>query len=340
MLKRLNLLLAALLLAVSVVGALPPSLAAAAPKPLTTTDPKDPAAGAAKGLFSDEQLAAGASKPPTPTPADKPTVGKHGTKGMPSLSAKHTQSSDVATLLAGTYYWYNSGSQNFTSGTLPTGVYANYTVSKPIMAAGDYHSLAEIAVIKTVNGQRQIVEVGWSVDPALYGDSNPHLFGFYWVNGVPQCYNGCGFVDYAANTTNLGATLTPGPNTVGKKFGIQFDTASNAWWLSYDNQWLGYYPSTLWTGASPAVNGFTNADNLQLFGEVAAASNVSTCTDMGNALHGTNTAAATIGSTTYVGLPTSSVNLTVFEQTPVGSYPGYTEAALSARTLRYGGPGC
>lgn len=229
-------------------------------------------------------------------------------------------------------YWYNVGSQGF-SGTLPEGAFANLTIAKPTLDAGDYHSLAEIATIKTIGGQRQIVEVGWNVDPVVNGDSNPHLFVYHWVNGAPSCYNGCGFVDYAPNPINAGATLSL---ATSKKFGIQY--FSGNWWIAYDTDWVGYFPGSLWTSAG--VSGYTNADNVQLFGEVASSSNVSTCSDMGNALHGTDPAAALIASTTLINYPTTSVNLTVFESTPVGPYAGYTENALSARSFRYGGPGC
>ena len=69
------------------------------------------------------------------------------------------------------------------------------------MATGDFHSLAELAVLSS-DGQ-QIVEVGWTVDRGLNGDDDPHLFVFHWVDGVGTCYNGCGFVPIT-DGSNLG----------------------------------------------------------------------------------------------------------------------------------------
>ena len=66
------------------------------------------------------------------------------------------------------------------------------TQHQPYLGVNDYHTLAEISVESA--DLRQIVEVGWTVDRGVNGDSLPHLFVFHWVNGAPTCYYGCGFV--------------------------------------------------------------------------------------------------------------------------------------------------
>ncbi|SFF30388.1 protein of unknown function [Actinoplanes philippinensis] len=211
-------------------------------------------------------------------------------------------------------FHYNVGSQ----AAVTDGAYANFSINKPSLALTDFHTLAELAV-QSSNGN-QIVEVGWTVDRLVNGDSDPHLFVYHWVNGVPTCYNGCGFVQYSANISP-GDTL---PENATKRLGIQY--YSGAWWIAYDTEWVGYFPGTLWSG------NFTQSGMIQAFGEVAGIS-LLPCTDMGNGLNGaTNSSAARIGSVSYINGP--AVDLYVRSTSP-----HYDVAKLSGRTFRYGGDG-
>jgi hypothetical protein len=226
-------------------------------------------------------------------------------------------------------YFYNVGLQTFAAAPYPTGNYTSFTIPNPTIAAGDFHSLAEISIEITEGGQRQIVEVGWR---KAAGDV-VRLFVGHWVNGVFAGYN-AGFTDYAPNSVDAGDALTVGAT---RKFGLVYSGSS--WWVWEGTtggvgDWVGYFPGTNWTGAAPAVTGFNKSTKTQVFGEVAAG-NTPTCTDMGDGTHGSATAGALIGSYTNVGGPASSI--TVFE-TP--AYAGYTEYARSSRTFAYGGPGC
>ena len=233
-------------------------------------------------------------------------------------------------------FWYNEGAQ--THATPVTGAYANLTPINPATASGD-HSLVEIAVSKTGNSG-QIVEVGINRDFNLYGDNNPHLFVFSWVNGVGKGYNaaaGSGWVDYAANPINVGANLSSYLGGANKKFGIQYSNA--AWWISFDNQWIGNYPGTNWTGASPSVT-FADSTYVQFFGEVASTSSAP-CTDMGNGTLGTTTPtptppAARVTSTQYTPTPNYG-NLTY------GNFPSvpsqYAVHSIAVGSFDYGGPG-
>ena len=198
------------------------------------------------------------------------------------------------------------------------GVAASLTVAKPTVAAADWHSLAEIAV-QSADGQ-QVVEVGWTVDRKTNGDEDTHLFVYHWIDGKPTCYNGCGFVPYSGATVAPGATLAA---DVTKPFGIQYSGGS--WWIAYDSEWIGSFPASLWGGT------FTKGGLVQVFGEVAASS-TKPCTQMGNGKTPDNTAAARIGSVTYVNGPT--VQLAVSATSDV-----YTTSQLTDRTFRYGGPG-
>ncbi|SDT72058.1 neprosin family prolyl endopeptidase [Actinoplanes derwentensis] len=211
------------------------------------------------------------------------------------------------------FFHYNVGAQP----AVTEGVYANMTIAKPTLDKADYHTLAELAVQSA--DTLQVVEVGWTVDRTVNGDDDPHLFVFHWVDGKPTCYNGCGFVQYSANI-RPGDTL---PQDTVKKVGLQY--SGGAWWVAYDSEWVGYYPDKLWS------SGFAKTGNIQIFGEVAAAS-LKPCTQMGNGLTPEDTTAARFSSVTYLNGPT--VDLAVRSTTEA-----YAASKLTARTFRYGGPG-
>jgi hypothetical protein len=261
---------------------------------------------------------------------------------------------------AATTYWYAGGQQAF-AGTLPTGIIANVGVYKPTLdqtAPGvEAHTLEELEVEKTIGGVRQIVEVGWSVEPAVFGDTNSHLWTGVWAGGTFCGYNttvNCTasnqFVQ--CNTTSCGAgnpdvwdaadTLTVG---TAMRLGIQYQaTGTTGWWIiayltTGASEWLGYFPDSVWTGAG--INGFTAADHIQAFAEVANTSLPLGCTDDGDGTLPTTTTGAVIGSVTAVGLASSLVDIdsgvTVTDATKynlVAPAPG-----ANVRTIRVGGPG-
>ncbi|UQU64532.1 neprosin family prolyl endopeptidase [Couchioplanes caeruleus] len=197
------------------------------------------------------------------------------------------------------------------------GSWANLSIAKPYLARGDFHTLTEIAV-QSADG-RQIVEVGWTVDRAVNGDDDPHLFVYYWKDRVPSCYNACGFTMYSS-TVKPGDTLPVGTS---KRFGIQhFD---GVWWIAYDSEWIGYFPDRLWNGT------YTRAGLTQWFGEVASATD-QPCTDMGNSLPAGDLSAARIGSISMTNgpVPFPAVRTTS---------PYYSVQSMTDRTFRFGGSG-
>ncbi|GIE81127.1 hypothetical protein Aph02nite_70770 [Actinoplanes philippinensis] len=228
----------------------------------------------------------------------------------PGINAKAAANAEVN-------FHYNVASQD----AVTQGTYANLTIHKPTLAKNDFHTLAELAVVSSKDKIDQVVEVGWTVDRVVNGDDDPHLFVYSWVDGVPQCYNGCGYEQYSKNI-RPGDTL---PLDTTKRFGIEFH--DNAWWIAYDSEWVGYFPLKHWT-----VD-FSKTTLVKVFGEVAA-DNGEPCTQMGNGTTGTteNTTAARIGSISLIGTATA-VEPTFYT---VGS-PSYKLTRLSARTFRYGG---
>jgi hypothetical protein len=301
---------------------------------------------------------------PTPTPtgtryATPPTnpTGKAVKGGVHALKG-NPRSTGVSTLASGgPWFDYNKGSQGFT-GTLATGISAGIRPQNPYLdTSKDYHSLAEIDVEKTIGGNRNIVELGWTKDPTVCaGKTNTLcLFVFWWKNGVAQCYNGCGWVDYVPTppTVNIDAgDAIPAADINSNPSKVFYITHFNsAWWASYDGKWLGWYPDTLWTASNaygPAVAGFTDADFSQAWGEVAvgetsAGSGVKSpsCSDMGTGTQGSTGAlpAGFIGNLAFDNIPLASVNASVSSVATGTLNPYFTVFKASGRTFYYGGTG-
>jgi hypothetical protein len=232
----------------------------------------------------------------------------------------------------GTCYFYGGGKQTVAT----DGASTQATVEKPTCTSTYcYHSLFEMA-LETTNGQ-QVVEWGWNVDFSVNGDYNPHLFSFYWVNGVPAAggYN-ANFVPAVGSTCPAGmdinADVTAGSATT-RLFGVQY--LSGAWWMSYKGNYCGALPGSLWT--SPT---FTQAGLVQLFGEVAANDTAPTGVGMGSDVLGSTTTGAksysyTLGNTVPTGVTPS---LGIFNNPSVPThYNAIFIAPTVSRSFRYGG---
>jgi len=245
---------------------------------------------------------------------------------------------NVAPAQATLNYHYAGGRQ---TGIVADGLQANLSVHAPVVASGDFHSLAELSVQTT--DALNTVEVGWTVDRTGVNGAdltNPHLFAGAWRAGTFLGYNAAGgFVDYVASALNAGDSLT---SWVGleKRFGIQYSGGN--WWVNASDlattQWIGYFPGTIWSGSGIT---FTKSNINSGFGEVAA--NVAApTTDMGSgvlAAVGPPAAGAVVGSYSLIN-PTPAGTLPVLTTFLNPSNPTkYNVAKLSDRTIRYGGPG-
>jgi len=308
-------------------------------------------------------VAAGGRVGPTPPVAgakDRPVKGGvYAPKGYPGSTG------GVSTLATGgPWFQYGKGSQGGFgtpgTGVLPTGLQARLHLDNPYLdTAKDYHSLAEVEIEKTINtsgtGQRNIVEVGATKDPVVCaGKTNTYcLFVFWWKDGVKQCYNGCGFVDYVPTppTVNIdaGDAVPTADIGTGKIFYITH--FNSQWWVSYNGLWIGYYPDTLWSTSNtygPAVAGFNELDFGQAFAEVAGGETSSgsgvehkSCTDMMNGQDGSLGAvpAVQIASAAFDNLALASVNLSVSTVATGTLNPYYSVTKVTGRTFYVGGPG-
>lgn len=296
------------------------------------------------GLITSPALAVSAANtPPGPSKGDKATVGVHAAKGVAGVK-KPGGVASFTTCPAGGCFTYVGGAQSATS----IGAQGNFMVGNPTLGTGDAHSLAELAVQRQDGGGvDQNVEVGWTKDPAVCSAtaSKLCLFVFSWKNGVANCYNGCGWVDYAPNTTwDAGSQLTAGDVM---QFKVQYDAANGgAWWIwvgklvsgSYVGDWLGYFPLTVWSGVTPT---FTTSNKQQYFWELSNTVKWESCGDMGNGAQGSGGALAVprpayIASATLVG---GSVPASLSYYRLPSAVAEWTHNTPSDRTQYGGGPG-
>ncbi len=207
------------------------------------------------------------------------------------------------------------------------GGWANFSEHQPYVDPADDHSLAEIAA-QSSDGQ-QIVENGWTVSRSLNGDDSPHLFVFSWVNLVPNCYNGCGYIQYSPSVYPGMTVANDGSQHF---FGIEYYQGN--WWLNYDGEWFGYFPESIWNNSGVTFN---QVGLTQWFGEVSA--NGGSYTQMGNGIFGSLNGSASINNTSllldpYTSVPASwNLNLT---DASCFDYNLLTPGS----TFTYGGPGC
>jgi hypothetical protein len=263
------------------------------------------AAAPVKPAASPVSLGTPPSVDPSAATTSAPTADKYARKGKPPTPGQITPL--AATFFYGTSYQAASAD----------GMYAYMSVAKPFLSGADFHTLAELAAESS--DARQIIEVGWTVDKALYGDVNPRLFVFHWVDGVPICYNGCGFVQYSS-------TVRPGGQLgIGEHF-FAIQHFQGNWWIQLNSEWVGYFPDSLWGGR------YTRTGLSQWFGEVAAGSGAP-CTDMGNGLFASSASAASINTMGFYNGP--AVSKSTYNSN--SSY--YSALSTSSTSMRYGGSG-
>lgn len=191
-----------------------------------------------------------------------------------------------------------------------------------IATASGTHSLFEIAVQGGV-GNGNIVEIGWIRN---VGDASPRLFIFHWEGWVPGCYNGCGWVQWNPSIVP-GMVVNPGSESY-----MGWVYYEGNWWAWYANQWVGYFPATLWDGD------YVSASLVQWFGEVYE-SDPTPESDMGDGRLAADAAAArfwypcTVDAAAWV----CWINSTPSLNAP--SIPWYTIQNAGGSAHRYGGPG-
>jgi hypothetical protein len=197
------------------------------------------------------------------------------------------------------------------------------------------HSLNELSVQGPPPNTNNILEIGWLVSTDMNPDSDPHIFVFYWVNGIGQGYNGGAWQQFSSK-------YYPGQNISLLKdhdvyTGYVFYQGN--WWAWFDNEWLGYYPGTAWK------NAFSKSSLIQGFGEVATAwtvaPTVSPKIQMGDGLFPNEPTAAHMLD--LCGIDTQQWKCSVIEtgnqELDITDSNLYSIAPINVETTRYGGPG-
>jgi hypothetical protein len=277
------------------------------------------------------QAPAQAAGPSVPTLSSTHPAGTHALKGYRGA----TIGMHALTTCASPCYYYAGFKQTVAF----DGVSVNASKETPAIDVKAYHSLWELAAFNSTG--QTLVEVGWTRDTTVCASGvSVCLFVFYWKNGAPQCYNGCG----ALNATTcapycMGASLDGIANGTLKGWALQHivdGSGNGAWWAAFDGAWRFAVPDTAF-----GAYAFARASSFQSFGEVAA-SDDTTCADMANGV--TPTGPPTLlggrdGALTFLN-GSASPNATTFAPTPT-RYNSVIANTTSppVTSIRYGGTG-
>lgn len=242
-------------------------------------------------------------------------VARHAAKGLPPDPAR------AAAAATDPHYLYVA--TRMVTGIYSGGAGATITQGDPALGVGDAHTLAEIWVASA--DRQHIVELGWTIDPAVNGDVQPRLFVFHWIDGNGTCYNGCGWVQVSPHKA-------PGMRVIaGEAHRYEIKVINTDWWLFYDGEALGYFPQAEWGGR------FKRSAQAQWFGEVAAAV-AQPCTQMGNGKNGMEPGAAEF-SDIHVFAQDGTPMPAAIEVGAVTDPALYNGGGLSPTGFRFGGPG-
>lgn len=291
-------------------------------------------------------------------PVPGKALGGRVTKGLPTEPGVSTSgttakaSGDVSTLATcpPTCYFYNSGQQGNAASTGKSGAWATLKVGGhqgALHYADDHHTLGEVAVTQD-GSHKNVVEIGWTVDPAVNGTYKPTLFVFSWINAVGGVYNGGTFVPLVGAADVPGVTqYTPGSNvTMGFYHQGPGTATAQGWWAHVNGNWIGYYPDSDWDNAVPAQTNFKTAEFYQFFFEIAS-KELKPCSDLGLGLVGSNVNAARFSTVSYydnTGVSSGTgVNLNTVRSPAVEAGPPYANTfgegpAGAQRAFRGGGP--
>lgn len=270
-------------------------------------------------------------------------------------------------------YFYAGMRQTVPAGMVATtdGLYANMDVWQATTNGNPDHSLGEISIQKD-GGLDGVIEAGYWNDNGSTG--GPRLFVSRWTNGTwGGDYNGVtdGFIKCTTATCGANSVVTLGTNVTSgvlRKFLIQhvsFGAGATGWgvWMNTTSSgtctggagttcWVGYYPDSLWTGASPPVS-FTTVGFAQVFGEVTNDDSVDgtpqgTCSNMGSAsgsgtaTNPTSTVGAAMGSLQFTGSSVPTVDFSSYVVTNSSYYnmvPITSGSPARTIAMRYGGGG-
>ncbi|KAL3644502.1 hypothetical protein CASFOL_009682 [Castilleja foliolosa] len=114
-------------------------------------------------------------------------------------------------------------------------------------------SVSQIWLTAGSPSDQDTIEVGWIVNPQLFGDQLPRLFTYWTSNGYKTgCFNlQCSGFVHICNNIALGAVISPVSSYNGRQYDIPISVYKNRddsnWWLWVNGNFVGYWPSFLFT---------------------------------------------------------------------------------------------
>lgn len=311
------------------------------------------AAAAAAALL----LAAGGAAPAAAAPADRPDHTPI-RKPVPGYGKR---------ALAGPNYHYAEGIKDITTstGTGATQVAVLASQHKPHKPSDTFHSLWELAALDPYSpGGLNAAEIGWSVDLAVNGDVNTHLFCYAWANGTGLGYNAAAGVDNPNEAVGCGTALATTPPGAAPsnyyQYRVERTPAARPAWQNQGPGWqliqqnmgntpdriVHYYPDTEWTSRGTV---FTRIPQMRSFWELASLeAKPKACGDMGAGVYGTSaspSAAADSLAFSFAGAAGTN-DFDVVDVSPAGDSPTAwrvydqgTAATPDPDRIRGGGPG-
>ncbi|KAF5189860.1 putative NEP-interacting protein [Thalictrum thalictroides] len=142
------------------------------------------------------------------------------------------------------------------------GAQAVIVTNNPTLCADTQSSETMISVSNGVPNELNSIDVGWTVNPTLYGDNKTRLYTRWTIDGYRNtgCYNMMcpGFVQTSSNIA-LDTTLWPISTYNGHQFGSKFsvfreNSSTGNWWFAINDNLVGYWPGSIFT----SLNGFAS----------------------------------------------------------------------------------
>jgi Neprosin/Bacterial Ig domain/Divergent InlB B-repeat domain len=167
-----------------------------------------------------------------------------------------------------------------------------FNVWSPYVEPTDEFSLSQLWVSGGNGSTFQSAEAGWQKYPAMYNNSNTHLFIYYTTNNYTSSGNGLGCYNLTCtgfvqtdSSVLVGGSLSPVSVVGGQQHEAQIAFIRNAtppfaWWLQFNGVYVGYYPASLYNAAGLA----TTSARIDFGGEIvnAAQGGMHTTTQMGS----------------------------------------------------------
>jgi hypothetical protein len=128
---------------------------------------------------------------------------------------------------------------------------------RPYVQWSNEFSLGQLWLVRGGGDGLQTVEVGAQTIKDLYGDWEPHLFIFFTTNNYTHMgdnlggYNADvdGFVQVSSTvypTMSLAQSVAGGNQY---ELALKVQLSAGNWWVRVGDQWMGYYPATLYSPA-------------------------------------------------------------------------------------------